>query len=318
VVDLLVAAVAVEVQPSPGSRISGFFYRHPSVKLVLLLAPAVLWLVVVYLGSIAGLLRQSFWSIEEFTGLIDRTFTLSTYLQLVEEGANRDIIVRTVTLAASVTVLCALLAFPLAYYMARFATPRMKTFLYLAVLMPLWSSYLVRALSWRQILAEDGVLNWTLRKLHIDGVVDVILGTPLIGGSSLISSRFSLVLVFTYLWLPFMILPLETALERVPSSFLEASSDLGAKPGLTFRRVVLPLAKPGLVAGSIFTFSLTLGDFILPNMFGTSAYILGQQVYVQQGVAGNDPLAAAFTAVALAIMVVYLFLARRAGAFEAL
>jgi len=310
--------VAVGSLPSRGRRISAFFFRHPRWKLLLLLAPAVLWLVVVYLGSIAGLLRQSFWSIEEFTGLIDRTFTLSTYLQLVQEPANRDIIVRTATLAASVTVLCAVLAFPLAYYMARFATARMKTFLYLAVLMPLWSSYLVRALSWRQILAEDGILRWTLRKVHLDGVVDVILAAPLLGGSSLISSRFSLVLVFTYLWLPFMILPLETALERVPRSFLEASSDLGARPGLTFRRVVLPLAKPGLVAGSIFTFSLTLGDFILPSMFGTSAYILGQQVYVQQGVAGNDPLAAAFTFVALVIMVVYLFLARRAGAFEAL
>ncbi len=284
---------------------------------MLLLTPAVLWLVVVYLGSIAGLLRQSFWSIEEFTGLIDRTFTFTTYRQLVEP-ANRDIIVRTATLAASVTVLCAVLAFPLAYYMARFVTPRMKTFLYLAVLMPLWSSYLVRALSWRQILAEEGVLRWTLRKLHIDGVVDVILSAPLVGGSSLISSRFSLVLVYTYLWLPFMILPLETSLERIPRSFLEASSDLGAKPGLTFRRVVLPLAKPGLVAGSIFTFSLTLGDFILPSMFGTSAFTLGQQVFVQQGVAGNDPLAAVFTFVALVIMVVYLFLAKRAGAFEAL
>jgi len=309
----------VAVNPrSSGRRVSSFFYRHPWAKLLVLLSPALLWLVVVYLGSIAGLLRQSFWSLEEFTGLIDRTFTLSTYRQLYEDPTNRDIIVRTAGLAAAVTLMCAILAFPLAYYMARFATPRMKTYLYLAVLMPLWSSYLVRALAWRQILAEEGVLMWILRKLHVDGVVDVILGAPLVGGASLISSRFSLVLVFTYLWLPFMILPLETSLERVPASYLEASSDLGAKPFLTFRRVVLPLAKPGLVAGSIFTFSLTLGDFILPSMFGTSAYILGQQVFVQQGVVGNDPLAAAFTFVAMVIMVVYLLLAKRAGAFEAL
>ena len=308
-----------ETPPTLGRRLSAFFYRHPRAKLLLLLAPAVLWLGVVYLGSLGGgLLRQSLWSLEEFTGLIDRTPTLATFRLLFEDPTNRDIIVRTVVLATGVTVLCAILAFPLAYYMARFASPRMKTYLYLAVLMPLWSSYLVRALSWRQILAEEGVLLWGLRKLHLDGIVEVILGAPLVGGSSLISSKFSLLVVFTYLWLPFMILPLETSLERVPASFVEASSDLGAKPFRTFRRIILPLAKPGLVAGSIFTFSLTLGDFILPNMFGTSAFILGQQVYVQQGVVGNDPLAAAFTFVAMVVMVVYLLVARRAGAFEAL
>ncbi|HEX6844729.1 MAG TPA: ABC transporter permease [Actinomycetota bacterium] len=304
--------------PTFGRRLSAFFFRHPWAKLFLLLLPAVLWLVVVYLGSIAGLLRYSFWSIEEFTGVLDRTFTLSTYQQLFTEPTNRDIVIRTVSLAAMVTVACAVLAFPLAYYMARYAPRRMKTFLYLAVLMPLWSSYLVRALAWRQILAEEGVLLWFLRKLHLEGVVDVILGAPVLGGSSLIASRFSLIIVFTYLWLPFMILPLATALERVPKSYLEASSDLGARPGITFRRVILPLAVPGLLAGSIFTFSLTLGDFILPNMFGTSAFILGQQVYVQQGVVGNDPLAAAFTFVAMVVMVIYLLLAKRAGAFEAL
>jgi putative spermidine/putrescine transport system permease protein len=184
--------------------------------------------------------------------------------------------------------------------------------------MPLWSSYLVRALSWRQILANEGMLLWFLRKLGIDGVVDVVLETPFLGGSSLIASRFSLVIVFTYLWLPFMVLPLETALERVPRSYVEASGDLGARPAMTFRRVIVPLAIPGLIAGSIFTFSLTLGDFILPNMFGSSELILGQQVYVQQGVVGNDPLAAAFTFVSMVIMVVYLVLAKRAGAFEAL
>jgi putative spermidine/putrescine transport system permease protein len=309
--------VAVNAPMSTGRRISAFFYRRPWAKPVLLMLPAVLWLVIVYLGSILALLRQSFWSLEEFTGSIDRTLTLSTYEQLFQ-GANRDIILRTFGIAAIVTVLCAALAFPLAYYMARYATPRMKTFLYLAVLMPLWSSYLVRALSWRQILANEGMLLWFLRKLGIDGVVDVVLETPFLGGSSLIASRFSLVIVFTYLWLPFMVLPLETALERVPRSYVEASGDLGARPAMTFRRVIVPLAIPGLIAGSIFTFSLTLGDFILPNMFGSSELILGQQVYVQQGVVGNDPLAAAFTFVSMVIMVVYLVLAKRAGAFEAL
>jgi putative spermidine/putrescine transport system permease protein len=309
--------VAMTGRRDAAARLSSLFYRLPWVKLLLLLAPAVLWLVVVYLGSIVGLLRFSFWSLEEFTGQLDRTFTLSTYQQLLE-GANRDIIVRTISIAAVVTVACSLLAFPLAYYMARYATPRMKTVLFLAVLMPLWSSYLVRALAWRQILAEGGMLQWFLDRVGLDGVVRLLLDVPAIGGSSLIASKLSLLIVYTYLWLPFMILPVLTALERVPSSFLEASSDLGARPGLTFRRIVLPLAKPGLVAGSIFTFSLTLGDFILPSMFGGSQFILGQQVYVQQGVINNDPLAAAFTFVAMSVMIVYLLLARRAGAFEAL
>jgi putative spermidine/putrescine transport system permease protein len=309
--------VAVNVPMTTGRRISAFFYRHPRAKLLLLMAPAVLWLVVVYLGSVGAMLRQSFWSVQEFTGLIDKTLTLSTYEQLFQ-AANRDVVIRTFGLAAIVTLLCATLAFPLAYYMARYATPRMKTVLYLAVLMPLWSSYLVRALSWRLILTNDGILHWFLDKLGIEGIVDLVLRAPFLGGSSLIASGFSLVIVYTYLWLPFMVLPLETALERVPRSYLEASSDLGARPGLTFRRVVVPLAIPGLIAGSIFTFSLTLGDFILPTMFGGSQRILGQMVFEQQGVAGNDPLAAAFTFVAMAIMVVYLFAAKRAGAFEAL
>lgn len=287
------------------------------VKLLLLLAPAVLWLVVVYLGSIAGLLQYSFWRIEEFTGQVDRTLTLSTYRDLFDP-VNRDIIGRTLGIAALVTLACIVLAFPLAYYITRYASRRMKTVLFLMVLLPLWSSYLVRALSWRQILAGEGVLNWALGKVGLDGLVDVLLSAPFIGGSSLITSRLSLLIVYTYLWLPFMILPVLTALERVPGSYLEASSDLGARPWMTLRRVVLPLVKPGIVAGSIFTFSLTLGDFILPTMFGNSEFILGQQVYIQQGVAGNDPLAAAFTFVAMAIMTIYLLLARRAGAFEAL
>ncbi|MBA3764755.1 MAG: ABC transporter permease [Actinobacteria bacterium] len=297
--------------------VSGFFYRHPWSKLLLLLLPAVLWLMGLYLGSIAGLLVNSFWSIEEFTGLIDRTFTLSTYRDLFEPY-NRDIVLRTFFMAAVVTVACAFLAFPLAYYMARYATRRGRFVLYLAVLMPLWSSYLVRALAWRQIFARGGVLYWALGKLGLDGVLDTLVQAPVVGGSSLIASKISLFIVYMYLWLPFMILPIEAALERVPGSFLEASSDLGARPGLSFRRIVLPLAKPGLIAGSIFTFSLTLGDFILPTMFGSSEFYLGQQVFTQIGVVGNTPLAAAFTFVAMAIMIVYLTIAKRAGAFESL
>jgi putative spermidine/putrescine transport system permease protein len=215
-------------------------------------------------------------------------------------------------------VTCAVLAFPLSYYMARYATPRMKTALYIVVIMPLWSSYLVRALATRQILTQEGVLYWTLERLGLDGVVRFLLGAPLVGGPSVVKSYLGLFVAFVYLWLPFMILPVEAALERVPRSYTEASSDLGAHPWTTFRTVVLPLATPGLIAGSIFTFSLTLGDFIMPQIFGPGAFFLGQQVYVQQGVIGNTPLAAAFTLVAMSIMIVYLTIARRTGAFEAL
>jgi len=312
-----VAVTQRELRSGVTAAVSGFFYRHPWAKLLLLLLPAVLWLVVLYLGSIAGLLVNSFWSIEEFTGLIDRTFTLSTYQDLWVPS-NRDIVLRTLFMAAAVTVACAFLAFPLAYYMARYASRRGRFVLYLLVLMPLWSSYLVRALAWRQIFAREGVLYWGLGKLGLEGVLDTLIQAPVVGGSSLIASKISLFVVYTYLWLPFMILPVEAALERVPGSFLEASSDLGARPGLTFRRIVLPLAKPGLIAGSIFTFSLTLGDFILPTMFGSSEFYLGQQVYTQIGVVGNTPLAAAFTFVAMAIMIVYLMIAKRGGAFESL
>jgi putative spermidine/putrescine transport system permease protein len=300
-----------------GARLSAFFYRHPWSKLLLLLLPALLWLGVVYLGSLGSMLVYGFWSVEEFTGLISRDFTLRTYEDLLEP-AHRDIIIRTFGMAAAVSVACAVLAFPLAYYMARYASSRMKTVLYLAVIMPLWSSYLVRALAWRQILTNEGILNWGLERVGLDGVVRALIGVPVIGGPSLIQSYIALFIAFVYLWLPFMILPVEASLERVPRSYLEASSDLGARPWITFRRIVLPLAKPGLIAGSIFTFSLTLGDFILPSIFGGSQLFLGQEVFQQVGVIGNTPLAAAFTFVAMAIMVIYLLVARRSGAFESL
>lgn len=302
---------------TPSLRASAFFHRHPVARLLLLLGPGLTWLGVLYLGSLGALVVHSFWSIEEFTGLLVRRFTLVTFAQLIER-ANYEILLRTIGMAAAVSVACGLLAFPIAYYMARYATPRMKTFLYIGVIMPLWSSYLVRALAWRSILAGEGVFMWVVERIGLDGLVAAILRTPVLGGPSLVQSKFSLFIVYVYLWLPFMILPVQAALERVPISYLEASSDLGAKPGLTFRRIVLPLAKPGLVAGSIFTFSLTLGDFILPQIFGTSEFFLGQMVYVQQGVAGNLPLAAAFTLVAMSVMIVYLGIAKRAGAFEAL
>jgi putative spermidine/putrescine transport system permease protein len=316
----VVATVAVtDVAPRGGAlrAVSAFFHRHPWAKLLLFLLPAVLWLGVLYLGSLGVLLSYSFYRLEEFTGLLIREFGFTKYEQLWQP-ANREIVFRTVGMAAAVTVACAILAFPVSYYMARFASTRMRLWLYLIVIMPLWSSYLVRAISWRAILAGEGVLPWTLERLGLDGVLRFILGAPLLGGPSLVQSRFSLFIVFTYLWLPFMILPVHAALERVPGTLLEASSDMGARPWTTFRRVIVPLAKPGIVAGSIFTFSLTLGDFILPQIFGTSEYYLGQMVFVQQGVAGDLPFAAAFTFVSMAIMLLYLAAAKRAGAFEAL
>ena len=312
--------MSVTAPAAPGSlahRVGAFFYRHPALKLVLLLLPGLLWLGVLYLGSLASLVVFSLWSLEEFTGLVVRKLTTATFREMLEP-ANYEIVLRTAGMAAAVTIGCTLLAFPFAYYLARYASPRMKTFLYIAVIMPLWSSYLVRALAWRSILAGEGVFMWTLEKLGLDGVMRTLLGVPVVGGPSLVQSKISLFIVYVYLWLPFMILPVQAALERVPLSFLEASKDLGAHPGTTFRRIVLPLAKPGVVAGSIFTFSLTLGDFILPQIFGTSEFFLGQMVFVQQGVAGNLPLAAAFTFVAMAVMMLYLGAAKRAGAFEAL
>jgi putative spermidine/putrescine transport system permease protein len=315
----LVATKAEAPRPraSRARRLAASFYRHPGLKLVLLLLPGIVWLGVVYLGSLASLVVHSFWRLEEFTGLIVRDFGTSTYRQLLQP-ANLDIIVRTTLMAAAVTVGCALLAFPLAYYLARYASPRIKTALYIAVILPLWSSYLVRALAWRQILAGEGILTWALDRIGLDPLVEWLLGAPVIGGPSLVQSYLGMFTVFVYLWLPFMILPIVAALERVPSSYLDASADLGARPRRTFSEVVFPLALPGLIAGSIFTFSLTLGDFIIPTYFGQSGYFIGYQVYTQFGVAGNVPLAAAFTVVPMVVMTIYLLIARQLGAFEAL
>jgi putative spermidine/putrescine transport system permease protein len=307
-------------KPSKGGvlrRVSTFMYRHPRVRVGLLLAPGLAWLLGIYVASLATLLVNSFYALEEFTGLIVKEFTLETYKSLLS-AANIDIIVRTVAMAAAVTVACAVLAFPIAYFMARFASPRVKPFLFVAVLVPLWSSYLVRVYAMKLILAKDGVLVWFLDKVALDGLVDQALKLPVIGGPSLSTSYLGMFIVFVYIWLPFMILPLEAALERVPRSFIDASSDLGARPRRTFRSVIFPLAMPGLVAGSIFTFSLTLGDFIIPTIIGNSSFFIGAAVYVHQGTAGNLPLAAAFAAVPVVVMAVYLWLARRTGAFEAL
>jgi len=216
-----------------------------------------------------------------------------------------------------VTLLAAVIGFPVAWYAARHARGRAKALFSLAVMMPLWSSYLVKLYAWKLLLAKEGAIGWVAARLGLGGVIDAWLSLPLVGGPSLSVSYTGMVLVFLYLWLPFMILPIQAALERVPRSMLEASSDLGARPGQTFRTVVLPLAMPGVVAGAIVTFSLTLGDYIVPQVIGTSALVLGQAVYMQQGVAGNLPLAAAFAVVPIVVMVIFLTVAKRMGAFDA-
>ena len=298
-------------------RLTALFWRRPRVLLALLLTPPLLWLGVVYLGSLAALLLQSFYSIDEFSGVVKEEFTLKTYGELFRPS-NFDILVRTVTMAALVTLACAILAFPIAYFAARYAKGPWKAAFYLGVMLPLWSSYLVKVYAWKLILAKEGILGWAAEQTHTGWIISGLLSIPGLEGSSLSTSPIGTFMVFVYIWLPYMILPMQAALERVPNSMLEASADLGATRGQTFRTVVLPLALPGIIAGSIFTFSLTLGDYIIPQIIGNSANFIGMAVYQLQGTAGNIPLAAAFAVVPILIMLVYLGLARRMGAFDAL
>jgi putative spermidine/putrescine transport system permease protein len=299
------------------TRASTYLYQRPRLILFLLLGPPLIYMVIFYLGALFNLLIYSFYYLDDFSGLIIREFTLRTYAQIFEP-ANRDIYIRTAAMAAAVTVADALIAFPLAYYTAKYASPRLKTWLIIAITVPLWSSYLLRVYAWKLILAQEGILSWFINLLRLDGVLNRLLSIEAIGGSSLALSAIGLFVVFVYIWLPYMIIPIQTALERVPRSLLEASSDLGAKPLQTFRTVILPLAFPGVVAGSIFTFSLTLGDFVAPLALGNSKLFIGMAVFSYQGTAGNIPLAAAMTVVPVLIMILYLLIARRLGAFDAL
>ncbi|WP_337266034.1 ABC transporter permease [Oryzifoliimicrobium ureilyticus] len=299
------------------SRLSALLWRGPLLFTLVLLAPPLLWLAVVYVGSLFALLLQSFFSIDDFSGLVNYELTLATYQELLRPS-NIDIIVRTVVMAALVTVASAIIAFPIAYFAARYAKGRWKALFYLGVMMPLWSSYLVKIYAWKMILSKEGIISWTAAKLSLTPLLDFWLALPVVGGNSLSVSATGTFIVFVYIWLPYMILPIQAALERVPSSLVEASYDLGAAPSQTFRKILLPLAMPGVAAGSIFTFSLTLGDYIIPGIIGTSRLFIGQAVYTQQGTAGNVPLAAAFSVVPIIIMGVYLWLAKKRGAFDAL
>jgi putative spermidine/putrescine transport system permease protein len=298
--------------------LSTWLYRRDSLFVLLLLVPPLLWFGTVYLGSLFTLLAQSFYSIDEFTARIVYEPTLATYAQVLTQPANVDIILRTLIMAIVVTVACALIALPIANYMVRYASPRARALFYVGVMLPMWTSYLVKVYAWRLILAKQGVLSWLFETLGLSAALDSVLSVPGIGGPSLSSSYLGMFIVFVYMWLPFMILPLVAALERVPGSLLQASADLGARPAQTFRTVTLPLALPGLAAGSIFTFSLTLGDYIIPSVVGAPGYFIGMMVYVQQGTAGNLPLAASFSVVPIVLIMIYLALAKRAGAFDAL
>jgi putative spermidine/putrescine transport system permease protein len=298
-----VEAAGVSARPprrSAGRRLADLFHGRPRLQAGALLAGPVAWLVVAYLGSLAVLFVAAFWHLNDFTSEIERGFSLENFQTLVEEDVYRSIAGRTIGVAALVTITDALLAFPIAFYMAKLASPRVKALLVVAVLMPLWSSYLVKVYAWRTILSEGGMLNWALNPIG--------LSTPE-------GDIFRLWLVMSYLWLPFMVIPIYAGLERIPDSLLNASDDLGAKPSTTFRRVILPLAFPAVVAGSIFTFSLTLGDFIAPTLVSSTQFI-GNVVYTNVGVANNLPLAAAFATVPVAVMILYLLLARRLGAFK--
>lgn len=312
---------ASALPPSPTAisawqKLGRWLYLHPTALLWLCLILPLLWFAGLYLGSLLSLLWQSFYTFDDFTMTVLPDLTLDNYRQLFTPG-NLDIVIRTVTMALVVSVADALLAFPIALYMALYASPRIKACFYIGVMLPMWASYIVKAYAWTAILAKDGLLQWILSHLGLEPALLWLLQTP-IGGNTLATSHLGRFLVFSYIWLPFMILPIQAALERIPPSLLQAASDLGAKPRQVLTTVLLPLALPGVMAGSIFTFCLTLGDYIIPTLVGPSGLFIGTMVYTQQGAVGNMPLAAAFTLVPLLLIAIYLWFAKRLGAFDAL
>jgi putative spermidine/putrescine transport system permease protein len=292
-------------------------YRKNNLFLFLLLTPPLLWFGVVYLGSLFALLWQSFYTFDDFSMAVTHDLTLDNY-RVLFDSTNLDIILRTLSMAVTVTLACACIGFPIAYYMTRYGSAREKGFFYIAVMLPMWASYIVKTYAWTVILSQEGILYWLFNHLGLTGALQSLLQLPVIGGNTLATSNLGRFMVFTYIWLPFMILPIQAALERVPTNLLQASADLGAKPAQTFRKVLFPLVFPGVVAGSIFTFSLTLGDYIIPQLIGPSGLYIGTMVYTMQGSIGNMPLAAAFTVVPIVLIFIYLSLARKAGAFDAL
>src|SRR5262245_27154071 len=292
------ATEAVVRRRSVGHRLAGLFQGRPRLQVGALLAGPVGWLVIGYLGSLAVLLIAAFWSVDPLSGELVKSLSFENFETLLDEPVYRDIVGRTVLIAALVTVTDAVLAFPIAFYMAKLASRRGKAILIVAVLIPLWSSYLVKVLSWRTMLSSGGVINWALEPFGISG--------PGFGNTAVW-------LVMSYLWLPYMILPIYAGLERIPNSLISASEDLGAKPFTTFRRVILPLSFPAVVAGSIFTFALTLGDYITPRLVSNDQFI-GNVIF--NNISNNQPFAAALAMVPIVVMIGYLLVARRLGAFE--
>ena len=287
-------------------RLGGALWRRSWLKALALLLPPAGAFLAVYIAALVALFVSAFWTVDSFTGLTIHHWTLDNFRELWNGGTYHTVALRTISIAAAVTVTDAIIAFPFAYYMARVATPRMRAVLFVLVLLPLWASYLARVYSWRLILNSNGLLNWTLDKL----------GMP---SANIAYTNTAMWIVFSYIWLPFMILPVYAALERIPHSYIEASRDLGGKGFRTLRAVILPLALPGIVAGSIFTFSLTLGDYITPVLIGgTSSQFIGNVVYDAVNQSSNLPFAAAFAVVPLCVMGAYLLIARKLGAFDAL
>jgi putative spermidine/putrescine transport system permease protein len=293
------AGVAAGSRRSAGRRLADLFHGRRGLQAGSLLAGPVGWLVIGYLGSLVVLLVASFWSVEPLSGELEKSFSLDNFQELIDTPVYKDVAFRTIGVAAAATVTDALLAFPIAFYMAKLATPRMRAILVVAILMPLWSFYLVKVYAWRTMLSTGGIVNWALDPLGLEG--------PGYGTTAVW-------LVESYLWLPYMILPIYAGLERIPDSMFSASEDLGAKPWTTFRRIVLPLAFPAIVAGSIFTFSLTLGDYITPSLVSPDTQFIGNVVFTNH--TNNLPLASAFAMVPVLVMVIYLLIARRLGAFE--
>lgn len=307
----------VQARTSGLGRVSDILYRYPNFYLALLLVPPLLWFGAIYLGSLLTMLWQGFYTFDDFSMTVSPELTLANF-RLLFQPSNYDIILRTLYMAVAVTLGSAMLAFPIAYYMARYTSGKTKAFFYIAVMMPMWASYIVKAYAWTLLLAKGGVAQWFVDQLGLAPLLQFILGIPGVGGSTLSTSHLGRFLVFVYIWLPFMILPIQAALERLPPSLLQASADLGASPRQTFTHIVLPLSIPGIAAGSIFTFSLTLGDFIVPQLIGPPGYFIGSMVYAQQGAIGNMPMAAAFSLVPIVLIAVYLVIVKRLGAFDAL
>lgn len=297
--------------------LSNLLYQRRTLTLLLILTPPLLWFGVVYVGSLLTLLSQSVFVFDDMSMSVVTEFTTDNFANLMVP-ANLDIVLRTLGMAIAVTLGAVLIGFPMAYYMAHHASPAEKGFFYVGVMLPMWASYIVKAYAWTVLLAQGGVIYWVINALGLQVVLQTVLAIPVIGGDTLATSNLGRFLVFTYIWLPFMVLPIQAAIERVPANLLLASGDLGARPWQTFRTVLWPLAFPGVVAGSIFTFSLTLGDYIIPQLVGPSGLYIGSMVYTMQGTIGNIPMAAAFTCVPIVLITLYLSIARRLGAFNAL